>query len=259
MQKYDSTGLETRLKFKYPDINDSVFLELKTIAGITVNSSMDELEKTKIIIGYAHSLFTHDGDNTPSALDPVTIIKEAKAGKSFRCVEYSLLANALLWAYEIKARVVGLKTKDVETREYGAGHVVIEFWSNKHKKWIMCDVQAGIVPKADDVPLSALELGKELDQNTKIEFVPVSNSRFSARREYDGKKTYMDWIREYLFFYDTPVEITFEDVDLVKQRIAMLVPLDVEPPIMFQGMFKMNAIYTHSVPDFYPGPPETRA
>jgi len=249
MQQYNTTTSEGAVNFKYIDTNDPNLTELRQLAVIVIDTNADELEKVKTILGYAHSLFKHNGDNQPSALDPVTIIKEALSGKEFRCVEYSLLATALLWAHAIPARVIGLKTEDVETREYGAGHVVVEFWSNELQKWVMCDVQAGIIPKSEDRLLSAFELGEEVKQGMCGVYVPVKQSRFSK-----SAQAYTQWIKEYLYFYDTPIITTISDVDLPKQKIVMLIPLNTKFPVMFQGVFTMNALYTHSVIDFYAKP-----
>lgn len=254
MPSYNTTDRENDFNFLYPNGVDAVISELKEIANLTVDPNTTDLEKALDILGYAHGLFIHNGDRQPSANDPVTIIKEAKAGKKFRCVEYSLLGCALLWAYGIPSRVVGLKTSDVETREYGAGHVVVEFWTSMGQKWAMCDVQGGIIPSSEGVPLSALGLGDKVNQKLQIDYVPVSASRFASDSSFTNMEAYIEWVKEYLYFYDTPIEVTFEDIDRQKQKIAMLVPIGVKPPVKFQNMFKVNATYTQSVLDFYPKP-----
>jgi hypothetical protein len=80
----------------------------------------------------------------------------------------------------------------------------------------------------------------------------VPNARFSGVGAYSDKPSYTDWIKEYLYFIDTPVRLTLGNEDMRKRQIAMLIPVGVAPPKMFQGMFEMNAIYTHSALDFYP-------
>lgn len=198
MQKYITDTSEIDFNFQYPDLDSHVFSELKNITKINFDIETDELEKVKIITGYTHLLFSHDGNNTPSSSDPITMINEAKQGKSFRCVEYSYLTMTLLWAYKIPARIIGLKTHNAETREAGAGHVVIEFWSNTFQKWIMSDVQAGIIPKADTAFLSAFEFGEKINENGNIDFVLINNSRFSIDND---KQKYIEWIKEYLYFF----------------------------------------------------------
>lgn len=251
MQRYNTATSEVILGFRFPSVNDPALIELKILAAIALDPETEELEKVKIIVSYTHNLFGHDGNNQPSASDPLTIIKEARAGKSFSCVEYSLVATALLWAYGVPARVIGLKTSDVETREYGAGHVVIEFWSREFEKWIMGDVQWGIIPRSGNVFLSAWELGEKIHQKLPVECVLVDGSRFDQTFKTPERYT-NDWIQEYLYFFDTPVQITFADIDRRKQQIAMLVPLGVKSPVTFQGRFEMNAVYAHSTLDFYP-------
>lgn len=252
MSDYITDKNELDVSFHYPDLDSPVFSELRELANIRLQPEASEVQKAKTIIGYAHGLFGHDSDNEPSAFEPVTIIKEAQAGKSFRCVEYSLLATALLWAYGIPARMVGLKTSDVDSRAYGAGHVVLEFWSNELNKWIMSDVQAGVMPIYDDKLLSAFELRNLIYEDTPLNYVSVEGSRFIKNDMFASETAYSEWVKEYLYFIDTAKEVSFAEMDRRKELIIMLVPLGIESPKMFQNMFVMNAIYTHSVLDFYP-------
>lgn len=265
MPQYNTSSSETVFKFTYPNPNDKLFTELRQLTALQIDPHLLELEKTKLITGYAHQLFTHNGDNQLPVLEPLAIIREAKSGKSFRCVEYSLLATALLWAYGIPARMVGLKTKDVETREYGAGHVVLEFWNRDNRKWVMCDVQAGIIPTAADddsdndnsALLSAFELGVRLNSKQSVRYDPVDGSRFGtsgASTAFKNADSYNQWVREYLYFFDAPISMVFHYTpeELKSERRAMLIPLDAEPPRVFQNSFTMNMVYMHSVLDFYP-------
>lgn len=252
MQKYITDKSEVDFDFQYPDTNDNIFSELKSITKIDVDTETNELEKIKIIAGYTHNLFSHDGNNIPSSFGPITIINEAKQGKSFRCVEYSYLTTALLWAYNIPSRIVGLKTQDMSTRSAGAGHVVVEFRSAEFQKWIMIDVQAGVIPKLETTFLSAFELSEKLNENKSVDFVLVKNSRFSTE---NANKKYIDWIKDYLYFFDTPIKIVFSEKrteeDRLKEQKMMLIPLGIEPPKVFQKIIPINAVYTHSVLDFY--------
>lgn len=85
MNTYNETTKELDFHFQYPIESNPVLAELRAVASIDLPDA-DELEKAKAIIGYAHKLFTHNGGNEPSAADPLTILQEAKSGKSFRCV-----------------------------------------------------------------------------------------------------------------------------------------------------------------------------
>lgn len=148
--------------------------------------------------------------------------------------------------------MIGLKTNDVETREYGAGHVVVEFWDSSLEKWIMSDVQAGIIPFLDKKPLSAFELGIAIEQKETIAYKKVANSSFMTDSTFKNDAAYTSWISAYLYFYDTTPTINFNVLDRKKERILMLVPLGVTAPRKFQNMFEMNAIYTHNADEFYP-------
>lgn len=252
MSNYNTETYEINPHFKYSIADNSSLARLRQLADINIGSGTSEFHNAEAIVGYVHQLFAHDGDNEPSSADPLTILSEAKAGQSFRCVEYSILAVGLLWAHRIPARTIGLKTSDVETRKYGAGHVVIEFWSVDYNKWAMCDVQAGIIPTYDKIPISAYELASYLQSNEDVIFSPIKYSRFKQNARYGDKESYKEWIKEYLCFIDTPLDLTLDNGDRRKQQIVMLVPNDKKYPISFQGLFDMNALYTHSVKDFYP-------
>ena len=254
MDKYLTDLSEINCTYKYPNIDDPIFDNLRLITQVKLYSKPSNYDRAKAITGYVHNLFTHDGDAIPSSFDPITIINEAQEGKSFRCVEYSFLATTLLWAYDVPARMIGLKTKDVETREYGAGHVVIEFWDSDNNQWTMCDVQAGIIPVYQDKTLSAVALGQAYDRNHPVELSPLPESRFGSTPNFKDNESYMKWIHEYLYFFDTPIrtKLSYSGNEMKAEQRIMLVPIGVNPPEMFQNMFKMNMVYTHSTLDFYP-------
>lgn len=245
MQRYISNKNQIEITFKYPDIEDKLFSDIRKLTNLNIDDSISEIEKVKTIAGYVHNLFPHDGNSPSPSEKPLDIIKKAKEGISFRCVEYSIVAGSILWAFNIPARVVGLKTKDMAIRESNAGHVVVEFWSNKFQKWIMCDVQAGIIPFYEGVHLSAFELGETLNKGLDPVYLPVEYSHFLS----ENKEEYSHWIKQYLYFLDFPIEINFNKGLGVKK--IMLVPVGVEPPKFFQRDIPINAEYTSSILDFY--------
>ncbi len=247
MRPYNSE-LNGAIELKYPSPTDPILEDLRRASQIEFKDDTSDIEKAKVIIAYVHNLFDHDGDNEPSKLDPLTILTEAKRGSSFRCVEYSLLAVGLLWAHDIAARKIGLKTADVETSEYGAGHVVTEFWSRNLGKWIMSDVQWGIIPKSQDGYMSALELKQTIEEGRELMLESVNGTNLT----HEQASKYVEWVKDYLYFLDTPIEPTFQNMDLKSQKIAMLVPKSVKPPVKFQNTFEMNAVYTNNPADFYP-------
>ncbi len=210
------------------------------------------LEKVLIICGYAHKLFNHNGDNVPEKNDPIFIIEEAIKGKNFRCVEYSSVANALLLSYGIVSRIVSLRTKDVETREYGAGHVVIEFWYTEKQKWVLVEVQEGIVPKNEEGhELSSVEFLFEIQNKKPTTFIPVIDSSMSEQDFIEYKK----WIFQYLFYFfiKTKAEDFSGNYDANdKNNFLTLTPIDSTTPKVFQKKIPIYSLETHSVVDFYP-------
>ena len=68
-----------------------------------------------------------------------------------------------MYAARIMGRVLYLHAEDVENRKVGADHVVIESFSEMHKKWIMLDPQNNAYAEAKGIPLNALELGMTLE------------------------------------------------------------------------------------------------
>lgn len=89
-----------------------------------------ELEKVEAVTKWVTNLWKHDGANVPAQSDPLSILDDVtEKGMQYRCVEYSTVIGGCLNAIGIQARVIGLKTQDVETRETGAGHVAVEAYT----------------------------------------------------------------------------------------------------------------------------------
>lgn len=253
MKKYIEDKKCVEVNFQYPDMESAYFKDLSHFANISISENILEIDKVKIISGYVHNLFSHNGDNVPSLMDPVTIINEARQGKSFRCVEYSYLAQALVLANGIVARIIGLKTKDVEIRLSGAGHVVLEFWSKDFLKWVMVDVQEGVIPVSNGVPLSCFEFANRIENGKDFEFNNVTDSKFNIEKD---SNEYADWVKQYLYYFDTGVEvfsINITDQDRFTKQKIMLIPIDEIGPKIFQNKIPIiNTIYTNSLLDFYP-------
>lgn len=122
----------------------------------------DDFEKANIITNWVHNQWKHSGWNEPSVPEPIQILKEAKAGKKFRCVEYSIVLQAALNCNNLKSLVLYLRTQDVETRKSGAGHVVVECYLESVRRWVMFDPQTNVHSEKNDIPLNAVELQREL-------------------------------------------------------------------------------------------------
>lgn len=212
---------------------------LKDLAQLEIPSYSSKLEIALRIAQFANSAFKHNGDSQPSTSDPITILKEAQAGAEFRCVEYSHLAAWLMRAYEIEARTINIMTQDVETKEYGAGHVVVEFYEGATHGWVMADIQAGVVAKYNDELQSALELRESIDDASIENF---DGSKFIEPKGMFGGD-YKKWLKPYLYFIDRPQELSFEYSTDSKPHF-ILVPKGAKPPKYFQRNHKLDLFVT---------------
>ncbi|MFV0591164.1 MAG: transglutaminase-like domain-containing protein [Draconibacterium sp.] len=244
--------------FFYSDtLNNNYLRELRQSYGIDkLAASYDiEIDKIKAVLNWSATQWEHNGSNNPSNPDALTILKEARNGRQFRCVEYGILASSCLNSIGIPARVLGLKTRDVEKVRIGAGHVVAEAYSQQYGKWIFMDPQMNMMPVLNGIPLNAIEFQNAIITDRKsIELVNI-NGKISD----EDSENYLNWIGKYLFYFDVlfDQQITFEAdyKSIAGKTKLMLVPLGEKEPTVFQRSNKMNyCFYTHSLKDFYQKP-----
>lgn len=124
-----------------------------------------------------NGLWEYNGENEPIQFDPLYILEQVSKGKQFRCVEYAVVLNGCLNALGLRSRILSLKMHDCETREYGAGHVVVEVFITELDKWIMADPQFNVVPYKNNEPLNAVELS--LTNKELVDYKRSFNDGFS--------------------------------------------------------------------------------
>ena len=211
-----------------------------------IAGTASDYEKVRAVSRWVRSRWRHNGRNQPRRSDPISILEEAEEGKRFRCVEYSIVGSAALSALKIPARVLALKTADVETRESGAGHVVIEAFVAEFDRWIMIDGQWDVIPVLNGKPLNAVELQRALAERA----AGLGVESFS---DIDPNG-YFAWVEKYLFYFD----VRFDQRLGHKREPGglMLVPLGAKEPKTFQRTSPISGMtYTHSVRAFYAPPP----
>lgn len=204
-----------------------------------------DYERVRAVSRWVRSRWEHNGSNEPQRPDPLSILEEAARGKRFRCVEYAAVLAAALDALGIPARVLALKTEDVETRASGAGHVVAEAYLADLHKWVMVDGQWDVIPTLRGRPLNAVELQRALARQPE----GLGVDSFSGTTA----EKYFAWVAPYLFYFDTKFDSRFEGAE--NGYSLMLVPVGAKEPQVFQrkwGIGKM--VYTHSLRAFYPEP-----
>lgn len=204
----------------------------------------DDYAKVRAVSRWVRSRWEHNGQNEPQKPDPISILREASEGKRFRCVEYAVVLSAALNAVGVPARVLALKTEDVETRESGAGHVVAEAYLADREKWVMVDGQFDVIPTLKGKPLNAVELQRALARGEKRLGVD-SLSGASAEK-------YFAWVAQYLFYFDTKFDSRYEGAQT--NLSLMLVPVGAKQPTVFQRKWPLRVVYTSSLRAFYPKP-----
>ena len=252
--QFDKNSKSADINFWYEQNKNNDYLKLlrsKYPIDSLIKDARTDIDKVVKILNWVHSQWQHDGNNEPQKYDALSILEEAKEGKSFRCVEYGIVAAACLNAVGLKSRMLALKTKDVETTQYGAGHVGTEVFLNDLKKWVFIDGQFNAIPVLDGVPLNAVEFQKAIVENFDKLEIKTSSSEFS-------KHHYTNWIYPYLYYFDVAFD-NREGIEVKQQidgkRSLMLVPLGAKCPTVFQIINPMDYLkYTYSLEDFYAQP-----
>jgi hypothetical protein len=252
--QYDTISQNLERVFTYSDtLNNSYLRQLRTeyqLLNLIENKSSD-LEKVLAVLDWTHNQWKHNGSNEPSRSDAITILKEAKEGKKFRCVEYGIVATAALQCINYEARVIALKTKDVETTQYGAGHVLAEVWMPQFSKWVLIDGQFNTIPVLEGIPLNAVEFQQAIAEKKEYKLMDL-NGEVSKKR----RKNYLSFIFDYLYYVDTKFDTrnlpANEQLTYQGKSSLMLVPIGAKSPTIFQKKYPINdVIYTNSLKDFY--------
>ena len=176
-----------------------------------------------------------------SKADPITVVREAKAGGRFICRDYAIVTASVTGAYGMPSRLANLLPADVETRS--EAHAVAEVWVEK--KWVIADGQFGIVPELDGIPLSAVELQAALAAERPV------RCRGNEARCAEWKR----FILPNLYYFKTVTDQRrFEGK---AESMLILVPKGAPNPRKFAGgneeLFA-GAVYTSNPESFYGRP-----
>jgi len=247
---FDNENINSKINYWYPGCSGEYLTKLRQTYKIDsiINGAINDEERVLNIIHWVHNQWEHNGNNIPKKYDAISILEEAQLGKKFRCAEYGIVASACLNSVGLKARTIGLKTKDVETRKSGAGHVATEVFLNDLQKWVFIDVQWDIIPYLNNIPLNAVELQKAISEN----FQDLEYKSYSSV----SKMNYSSWIYQYLFYFDTVFDNSGANRKVDNKRRVMLVPIGAKEPKQFQWWWMKitSTLYTYSLLDFYQKP-----
>ncbi|PTX14687.1 transglutaminase superfamily protein [Pontibacter mucosus] len=233
--------------------NNAYLQELRSKYNLDaiVAGAANDTEKALRMVNWVHKQWQHNGMNEPSNPDALTILAEVKEGKQFRCVEYGIVTTACLNAIGLPARTMGLKMKDVETVEFGAGHVLLEVYLPDLQKWVMLDGQFDVMPVLNNVPLNAVEFQQAIAKDySKLEIRSLSGT---------SKMQYVNWVYPYLYYFDVKFDnregVAFERETIDGKSSLMLVPVGAKVPEVFQRKYKLDRYkYTNSLTDLYQAP-----
>jgi hypothetical protein len=229
----------------YDDPKDPRFLEMKREFEIddVVAGAGDDQERLRRLARWVSTRWEHSPDRMASKSDPVTILREAKAGGRFICREYAIVMAGVATAYGFPARVVNLLPREVETRS--EAHSVAEVWLEGLKKWVLADGQYGCIGELDGLPLSGIELQAALAQDRPV----VCSAGAALLAEW---KPFI--LRNAFYFKMGDDQRAFEH--RTKSQLV-LVPKGSPKPTKFaggnEGIFA-GAIYTSNPDSFYAPP-----
>lgn len=249
-----TNDIDNQIRFVYPDTFGNLYLrQLRNeyLLNELVEDCNSDIEKAYRIVDWTSKRWNHSATNKPPANDALTILREAKQGQRYRCVEYSIVLSASLNSIGLKARILGLKSKNAETSEYGAGHVVTEVYIKDFNKWVMADGQFNVIPFKEYIPLNAVEL-----QNSLADGMEINLFNSKGRLNKLMENMYLNFIRDYLYYFDVPFDSSPEDftnkLKIDGKTNLMLVPVGAKKPVVFQITQKLDyCFYTNSISDFY--------
>ena len=229
--------------FRWSDPEDPYLGELRAAYALgEVAGEGSDHERARSLTRWVSSRWGHDGSNLPERSDPLSILREAERGRSFRCVEYATVLAGVLCAVGIPARLVTLMTADVETREGGAAHAVTEAFLPDRDAWVMLDAQWGTVPALGGEPVSAAGLRDAL-------------IRCGQQGDAGSLPRYLAWVAPHLHYLEAPLDNRIPAAADRDPRRLMLIPPGAPEPHVFQRRWAMeDLLYTRSEADFYPRP-----
>jgi hypothetical protein len=242
-------------RFIFPEPSqDTMLLRLKKQYPVEalIETAQTEHEKVLLALNWVRKRWEHNGWHDAETANPCTILERADKGEKFRCVEYGIVLKHVLNSLGMPARILGLKTSDVETRKSGAGHVLAEVWLKDHKKWAMVDAQFDAMPMLNGVPLNAVELQQAIFEKQPFKFIN-SEGDFSKGET----RKYINFVYEYLYYFDTTFDQRFmrlaDKYSVDGKGGLMLVPVGAKNPTVFQIKYPITSLnFTNSVADFYP-------
>lgn len=239
----DRSGVEFEQTFDNEHVPQLILMRQEFEIDSVVAGAKNDYERLRRLTSWVSRQWKHSSNQSASNPDPLTILREARQGGRFICLNYAIVLAAAASAYGMPSRVLGMLPSDIETRS--EAHSVAEVWIPQLEKWVLADAQWGAIAELNGTPLNAVEL-----QRAIVEQKPIK----CAVGETDCKK----WIRFIL-----PNMFYFKIVDDNRSfqsrwtRQLVLVPKGAQEPRKFAGggewVFS-NSVYISDPDIFYKRP-----
>jgi len=200
------------------------------------------------IMDWVSSRWVHDGSISSSTMNSLEILKAAKSGRNFSCIEYAKVMSDILTALGYISRVVGITTSNIAYGSIGEGHAVSEVWSNTLRKWIFIDPQFSIHARYKGQFLNFYEMYdlKKRGKYNDIEFdVSDSYCRVNRRNRKDILMEYKAFLSRYF---------SYMMIDIVKDGKSILLIYGLDGKDQFltsQGGNGKTSIFTDNIHDMY--------
>jgi tetratricopeptide (TPR) repeat protein len=210
----------------------------------TIPQVANELARLRQLASWTSRQWEHSSTQMASHADPLTILREAKQGGKFICMNYAVVLAGAAQAYGMPARVMALLPRDVEKR--ADSHSVVEVWLKQYHTWAIADAQNGIVPTVDGRPLSAIELQEALVRDQPVD----------CRTDAAACAKWAGWIVQYLYHFKIAREQRWYSRGQGNPQLVLL-PKGAPHPKLYNGKASgvfANAVYTSNPDVFYAAP-----
>jgi hypothetical protein len=204
----------------------------------------DDLRLLQQLTKWTSRQWEHSSTQMATHSDPLTILREARLGGKFICMNYAVVLAGAADSYGLAARVLNLSPRDVEVRS--DSHSVVEVWLKQYKKWAIADAQYGIVPTIGGHPLSAIELQEAL----------LNDNRIDCGTDAIACAEWSHWVIQYLYYFKFAQDQRWYSESRQNSQLV-LVPKGAPHPKLYNGKDEgvfANAVYTSNPDLFYAAP-----
>jgi hypothetical protein len=189
MLEWDRTGSmpDFQHRFSDPAMPELVQMRREFSLDEVVSGAKDNYERLCRLTEWTSKQWEHHNTKSASSYNPLTILREARAGGQFICLNYAIVLAATASAYGMPSRVLGLMPCDVEKNTNS--HSVAEVWIEQFKKWVLADGQYGAIAELNGVPLNGVELQQALAEEQSVQ-CRVCISRCNGWKQFIASNMY---------------------------------------------------------------------